>query len=386
MRCKFSLHIFLGSFLVSLILITMFSCASAPPAGDSSISGSGGSSTAGTAPAPTPTPAPTGDAGPASQTDLGDLNAAVDRAATARKKAVDFDAQFLLPSDWQSADALYTDAEQNRNASTSGAAKESAARYNNAADAFDDLFDKIISQYADKKRQELKDAREAAINAGAADLLSDYLLQADNSASDAEEKYLANDYYGFKNSADDAISMYSTLKTIIEAKKIREEIVNMGFLDSDPATLGLADDALNSAMSNFSAKNYPPAKNDAESALNQYSQVLMAAFEAYADSIAANADAARQRALNYKANVAVKPDFDAADAVYNKAKTAYNSKTYDEAGRLFPNSTAMFNAAADAAMEKQQRAEDALRRANEKLAESDEAAKNADLILEGGVQ
>jgi len=383
MQCKFSPRVFLGS----LILITMFSCAGAPPVEDSSLSSGG--STSGTTPAPTPpapTPTLTGDAGPASQADLSALNAAVERAAAARKRAADFDAQSMLPSDWQSADALYSDAERNRSTSTSGAAKESAARYNKAADAFDDLFDKIISQYAASKRQELQDARETAIKAGAGDLLPDYLLQADNSAKVAEEKYLANDYYGFRDSADDAITMYNTLKTVIDAKKTREEIVKMGFLDSDPAKLGLADDALNSALSNLSAKNYPPAKNDAESALDQYNQVLMAAYEAYAEAIAADAAAARQRALNYKANVAVKPDFDAADAVYNKARTAYNSRVYDESGRLFLDSSSMFNAAADAAIEKQQKAEEALRRANEKVAESEEAAKNAELILEGGVQ
>jgi len=112
----------------------------------------------------------------------------------------------------------------------------------------------------------------------------------------------------------------------------------------------------------------------------------MAAFEAYADSIAADAAAARQKALNYKANVAVKPDFDAADAIYNKARTAYNSQTYDESGRLFFDSTSMFNAAADAAIEKQQKAEEALKRADQKMADSDEAAKNAELLLQGGVQ
>jgi len=244
MKCKFPLRVFLGSFLGLLIFLAMFSCASAPPPEDPL-----------TVATTATEPVLTGDAGPASQTDLSALNAAVARAAAARKKAADFDAQSILPSDWQSADALYTDAEQNRNTSTSGAARESAARYEKAADAFDDLFDKIISQYADKKRQELLDAREAAINAGAEDLFPDYLLQADNFALDAEEKYLANDYNGLKSSADDAIAIYKTLKTIIEARKIREEIVRMGFQNNDPDKFGLADDALDSALSDLSAKN-----------------------------------------------------------------------------------------------------------------------------------
>ena len=370
MKCKFLLRVLLGS----LVLLAVFSCASAPPPE--------------VPPTVTPPTEPvlTGDAGPASQTDLSALNAAVARATAARKKAVDFDAQSILPSDWQSADALYADAERNRSTSTSGAAKESASRYNKAADAFDDLFDKIISQYVDNKRQELQDAREAAINAGAGDLFPEYLLTADNFASDAEEKFLANHYYGFKSSVDDAIAIYNTLKTIMDAKKVREEIVKMGFLDSDPAKLGLADGALDSALSNLSAKNYPPAMNDAESALDQYNQVLMAAYEASADAIAAGSAEARQRALDYKANVAVKADFDAADAVYNRARTAYNNKIYDESGRLFFDCTSMFNTAADAAIQKQQMAEEALRRANQKVAESDEAAKNAEQLLEGGVQ
>jgi hypothetical protein len=329
---------------------------------------------------------PTGDAGPATQADLSTLNAAAARAAASRKKAADFDAESLLPPDWQSAESLYTEAERNRNTSTSGGAKESAVRYNRAADAFDDLFDKIISEYAANKLQELLDAREAAIQAGAEDLLPEFFFEADNTALEAEEKYLADDYYGAKNSADDAIAMYNTLKTGLDAYKIREEIVKMGFLGSDPDKIELADDALESAASNFSAKDYFSAKDDTETALDHYGQVLMAAYEAYADVIAANAAAARQRALNYKANVAVKPEFDAAEAIYNRARTAYNGQIYDESGRLFFDSTTMFTAAADAAIEKQQIAEEALRRANQRVAESDEAARNAELILEGGVQ
>jgi len=375
MKCKFSLRFFLGS----LILLAVFSCKSAPPPE---------APPAVETPAPAPAPAPvlTGDAGPATQADLSALDAAAARAAASRKKAADFDAESLLPSDWQSADALYSEAERGKNTSTSGAAKESAARYNKAADAFDALFDKVISQYADEKRKELLDAREAALSAGAGDLLPDYLLQADNSADEAEGKYLANDYYGAKSSADDAITMYKTLKAGLDANKIREEIVKMGFLDSDPAKLGLADNALNSAISNFSAKDYTSAKDDAETALNNYSQVLKAAYETYAGVFAADAAAARERALNYKANVAIKADFDAAEAIYNRARTAYNSQIYDESGRSFFDCIPMFTAAADAAMEKQRMAEEALRRADQKVAESDEAARNAERLLEGGVQ
>jgi len=372
MKCKFSLRFLLGV----LVLFAVFSCKSAPPPEEAPS----------TSPTPEPAPVLTGDAGPASQADLSALNAAVARAEAARKKAADFAAESLLPSDWQSAESLYTEAERGKNSSTSGTAKESAARYDKAADAYDALFDKIISQYADNKRQEVLDARAAAINAGAEDLLPDYLLEADNSADAAEDKYLANDYYGAKSLADDAIAMYNTIKIVLDAKKVREEIAKMGFLDSDPDKLGLADSALESAASNFTAKNYSSAKDDAETALNNYSQVLMAAYEAYAGVIADNASAARQKALNYKANVAVKSDFDAADALYNQARTAYNSQTYDESGRLFFDSTALFTAAADAALEKQQKAEEALKRANQKVADSDEAARNAELLLEGGVE
>jgi len=53
---------------------------------------------------------------------------------------------------------------------------------------------------------------------------------------------------------------------------------------------------------------------------------------------------------------------------------------------LFIQCQSMFRTAGDMALERRQVAEEALRRADERLAESEETARNADAILQGGIQ
>ena len=264
--------------------------------------------------------------------------------------------------------------------------EDSIARYNKAADAFEALSGKLLAQNYETKQRDITNARNAAINAGAEALIPDFLLDADNTAADAYGKYQAKDYYAANTTADDALSMYLVLKAGLDAYKIREEIVARGFEIYDPQNIQLADDTLQGAAQDYSAKNIAAAKDKVDSATLRYNLALKTAWESYASEQGAYAATERQNALDLKANVAVRQDYNSAQAIYARANTAFQAQRYEEAATAYEESGSMFEVIAQVALEKRNAAEDALRRANQKMSESDETAKNAEVILEGGVQ
>jgi len=357
-----------------LILLAAASCASAPPPEE---------------PAPPVEPAPPPvvvvPAGP-DQAAVNALNAAAARAEAARKLVSELEGETFFPDEWQSADSLYSQAEQQRNNSTTQSVQDSTARYNRAADAMEALAEKTIAAAYAYAEEELTYVRDKAVAAGAQALIPDFLLDADNMVLGALEKYEAKDFYAAKDAALEAYTMYSALIAGIEAYKLRMELADYGLDIYDPVRIGLIDDILYSAADDYEAKNYESAKNKAEEALNSYNTTLRTAWETHSMKKRLDASAARQGALDVRANTAMKPEFDSAEAVYNRANTAFNAGRYNEAGLLYMECEAMFELAAAGALDKRLAAEEALRRANQRLVESDEIARRSEELVGGGVQ
>lgn len=365
--------------LFFLALLMGVSCAGAPPAEETPpASGSGA------APAGTETPQPQPQVQAADEASLDALDAAASRAEAARRLADDFGGADLFSSDWNSADSLFTDADGRKNSSTRKDAEDSAARYNAAADAFDALNQKIIAHYYAEAEKTLTEARASAVNGGAETLTPDFLLHADETTAGAYEKYQAKDYYGAKDDALSALSMYDVLATGLKAYQTREEIADRGFEPYDPANIATADDSLASAVLSYSAGDYAAAGEKADSALSLYTAALSTAWESYAAEMAAAAAGARQKAIDLKANVAVKQNFDFAQIAYGQANAAFARKDFEEAAGRYTRCESTFEEIAASALEKKLAAEEALRLANQRMAESDETAKNAEIILEGG--
>jgi hypothetical protein len=324
--------------------------------------------------------------GPPSQAVLDALNSAIARAIQARKLATDFNGAGYFPPEFDSAEALYTQAESGKSTNTMSSTRESAARYNLAADAFTAVADKAITRYAEDLSAEVIAAREGAVNAGAAFLAEDYLLQADNTAADALAKYNARDFYNARDTGMTARDMYTALETGVDALKVRLEIDDNDFVRYDPAAIERADNEGLSAVADYEAGNIAGAKSKAGNVLSSYRQSLEKAWESYAADTGAAAAAERQKALDFKANVAVRQEYDAANAIYNRGVSSYRGRNFDNAANLYMESQAMFEIVTQTAREKRRIAEDALRQAALKVEESDEAAQDAELILGGGVQ
>jgi tetratricopeptide (TPR) repeat protein len=163
--------------------------------------------------------------------------------------------------------------------------------------------------------------------------------------------------------------MYGTLKTAVEAYRLREEIA-LDAVNMDPIAFWRTDEIGLAAIDKWDAGDFDGAKADAEAALLGYT-VTGAVVE-------------RQKALDARADVAVRLEFDVAQLLYDRAAQAYRRQDYNEAIRLYSESLYLFRQAARTADNRRLSAEEALRRAAQRLLESDETARNADAILEGG--
>ena len=215
------------------------------------------------------------------------------------------------------------------------------------------------------------DARQSVVW-GLQTLAPEFLSQADDAAMAAVDKWDAEDYDGAREDADKVLLMYSTLKTGVEAYLLREEIALDALeLDpNDPNALWRIDDIGWRAIAKWSDGDYEGAQADAETAMLGYT-VTGATVE-------------RQKALDARADVAVRQEFSLAEAIFERANLAFQWQSYDEAVLRYAESLYMFRQAARTAEERRRSAEEALRRAERRLEESNETARSADAILEGG--
>ena len=355
---------YVGLVLLGLLaLFTAFSCKSTPAADTS---------------------APPPDREAPDQASLNALEAAEDRALAAKKLVSDFDGPDSFPADWKNANTLLTEADRYKNTSTIQETRESTDRFIKAAEAFEEMGDKVLGQYYISKEAELVSARNAAVNAGAEELIPDFLLDADNTVAGAVDKYQAKDYYAARDAAADALAMYGVLKSGLDAYAVREAITERNLDIYDPLSIELADDTLRSAADDYSARNFAGAKDKTEAALLRYSLAIKTAWEAYAADKGAEAAEDRQEALDLKANVAARQEYNSAQDVFTRANAAFSAQKYEDAALGFEDSVKRFSDVIATTRQKRSIAEEALERANQKMAESDETAKYAEIILEGG--
>jgi hypothetical protein len=337
-------------------------------------------------PAPAPPPVQDPNQGPPNQATLDALDAAIARADRARQGVIDFDGPGYFPEDWDAAESGYRSVAEAAGRNTQGEARESLDRYNTAAGAYEELFRKTVPRYAQDRERAVEEARGAAISAGIQAVSPEHLRLADENALNALDQYENEDYYSAAASADLALARYQVLKLGVEAYNVRQEIVSRNFIPYDPGNFDKADEAGLAAIAAYEAENMDGLQDAAGKVLSQYNLVLKTGWISFATERGAAAGTERQAALDVKANVAVRGDFDAAAAVYNRAGTSFNTEKYDEAAGLYAQSEILFAQAGRSASEKRRIAEAAIRNAEEKMIESDENARNAELIIEGGGQ
>jgi HEPN domain-containing protein len=358
--------------LTVLLSWAVISCAGAPPPAES--------------PPPVEPAAPEQDPnlGPPDQGALNALESAKARAEAARTRALDFEGPGYAEPDWQAAESQYALAGEEEKTGSLGETKDSTDRYNTVADAFDHVFDLALPLSAQARENEVTAAWDGAIAAGIGEIYPERLQAAEDVVEQALTQYEAKDYYPAAASAFLAVELFNTLKTGAGAYQAREEIDTRGFIKYDPDNYALAEESGGLALTAYDALSAEDAKSAAEEALLRYNLVLAKGWESYASERRTLAATERQAALDLKANVAVKDDFDAAAGIYNQAETAFRAQRYSEAVDFYFQSEYMFAVICGTAAEKRRIAEDAIKRAEDRAAASEETARNAESFLGGG--
>jgi hypothetical protein len=340
-------------------------------------------SCASTTPATTPPPAAKpAAAGPAPVTAT-EVAAAIARAEEARQKVIDFEGHNYFPSEWEAAEQKYTQAKLTDQKGTE-AVRMVVAAYDAATEAFEPIFDMAVPLYAQAREDEIMALRDDLIATGARDLFPDLFLKADQSALSALDQYEAKEYYPARDTAFQTITMYKTLTSAYNAWQVRNEIIARDFDGYDPDNFDRAGEMLSEAMDTYSAGDSAAAQEKADEALNRYNLVLSTGWAAYAELRSSYAGAERQAALDVKANIATRDLFGEADASYKAATDSYGSKNYEEAAKQFIDSETLFITSSISASDKRHNASEMIREANEKIEESGETARQAEIVLEGG--
>jgi hypothetical protein len=308
------------------------------------------------------------------------LSSALAGAQESRKKAGDFEGNSYFPGEWEAAESQYV------KAGLMSDRDNAVKTYNEAAAAFDRVFELAMPLYAQAREDEIMAIRGYLITLGAKNSFHEYLQLADKTALQALAQYEAGDYYPARDSAAQALQKFNVLETAFNAWLLRQEIRVRGFSDYDPDKFELGDEIITGAMDAYMAGDLAEARKKAEEALATYNLVLSTSWASYAELRSSLAEGERLAALDMKTDIAAKEFFKIANTENEVALELLESEKYEDAAKLFIDAEAMFVIASITTLEKRRTAAAAIRNANEKIQESDKIAKNAKIIIEGGLK
>jgi hypothetical protein len=353
---------------------------------------------------PTPvTPPPVETPESLSQDMINALNEAKSLAATNRTYSMEVDGPKYFPDEWEALESQYVEANGSTPAETDSAYQTATNTYKQIAADFEGITSDALPLYAEELRGNIIAARTAAIDAGIVDISPERFIVAEDYAVSAQAAWEIGAYEPAIINARNALPRYQTLKTGADAYDVRMEIdywigqaieyeaynasigIEYGDYSSYETALNSADETAFLAINQYDADNMA-ALATAEKALSQYNTLTTQAWS-QAATIAGNvAVKARKTATDAKAPVAAKPEFDRAENVYTAGQTSLNSKDTQKAAASYYQSIPMFNSVAELAEYKRQQALAAIDEAERKIAESDQTAGDAEVILGGGVQ
>ena len=193
-------------------------------------------------------------------------------------------------------------------------------------------------------------------------------------AKEAEEKA--------RKEAEEKAQKEATAKQALkdaQASKSKIEKENLIEFDSESYEKGnaLLEEAEKLAESGASSDEILAKANEANDA---YRVLLNKAYEQKAGESKNATDVARKQCLEIKADRADKKNFDAAQLEYISAEDAYAQKDYEKAYGFYQKALPSFNKIYEVVKEKKARADQAIERAKNKSAESEQFAEQADEI------
>ncbi|MDR0910115.1 MAG: hypothetical protein LBM77_10165 [Spirochaetaceae bacterium] len=227
----------------------------------------------------------------------------------------------------------------------------------------DDLYAKLQDQVAK--------FRNDAVAAEGDKIFPELFGKADAQGQNAIDSYHNGDYDGLLANALLAEKMYMALSEGAAAYKARAEILNNQFDKLSQDEFNQAEADANTAIAAFNSGDIETALAGAKDLNKRYNDGLVRAWRYSADQMRLAAKQERDAALAIKANVAVKKDFAAADAVWDAGESAYKSQKYAAAVDAYKKVAPLFSDATQAAAIKRKNAQAAIDDANKKIKASE---------------
>lgn len=331
--------------------------------------------------APAPTTEPPGETQqedkalqPLDDTTRQALAAAQEKVESLRKLTLDFAGPTYYPAECDSAGSHYTQA-QALKPTTVEDYKKAIEQYTTLAGEYQALNEKVLPRYVEERKTALQSARNKAVQAGAEDALPEQVGTADETVTEGMKLWDAQEYYAAADAFDDAQNRYGLLETEAACHGLRTEIATYNLSTYDPDTFAAAEQGMQRALSAYTAKDIPAAQSAATEALSQYQLVAATGWEALALERRQRANAERTKALDIKANIAMKNDYEAANGVYSQGDSALSDRDFKRAVECFTPAETMFTVVYKTTTEKRQTAAKTIQAAEKQIVESGDRTK-----------
>jgi len=322
---------------------------------------------------------------PPSSDELSALDAAKAAAEKARAAAVDIDAQELVSSDWDKAEAVMNKAHTLALKATDDveACLSATAEYQSAEKLYKDLYAKALPLFAASSRERIARAREAAVEAGALRYWMNQLSLADTVSEKAFALWDSGNESDAVPGILEARDAYFALLSASHAVRVRDRIETQGYKDDDPENFALGNEKLNSFAASFKEGGMKASRDIADEALLRFNIALNKALARIAGVSARTAEEKRIDADKIKASVASRDTWNEALDSFTAGEADVAAERYDDAIENFDLSASLFEKAGSEAADKRARALEAMQAAEEAIKASDEKAAAAEEVLEG---
>jgi hypothetical protein len=346
MRMRLSL---LGAVLAAVALV--FSCKTAPPPAEPE------PEVPSVEVVPEPVAEPKAvEPGPAAPTELRDT------AAELRKKAFDFGLKDILPAEYAEAEKAYVLGTENYEKDNAA----SAAAYEDSIQLFKNVLETGLPLVASNESEQAWKAQETAAGKGAVSYYEKPYDATVESLNAADELKASGDYEAAIAAYREAAARFNAIGTMCDAANARDEIERRGYAEYDTSNWNLAEQKLASA-SELIDSDAAAARSAADEAVLRYRLVMQNALLYYAGERKNFSDSERERAMDIKADVAAREQFEDAVALYESAQAYEDAEDYESAAELYDQAADGFNAAHDIALTKMQQAQDELNSLDEAL-------------------
>lgn len=264
-------------------------------------------------------------------------------------------------------------------APTTEAAAEAAGE--SSADAASAAEAARLAADTERLMAELAEARESAVTAGADSLFPDEFAKVAAEYDALLKARQENPDQDYRSQIEGLRDTYLAMAKLTQSSEMRERIVTAGLQDTDTENFQKGEAASTKAKKMLAEGALDASLNEqATIAYDAYHVILEANYETMCQSQRNQAMAAKEKADSLKAAMAAKDEYAAAALVLTNADTAYNGKSYEVAYDGFVDATKQFTAVYEEVFVRRATAEEAIRRAKQKVGASAALAAEADEI------